>query len=667
VNDSAQSEVGATAWLIRGGGTGEREQRALAEGLTFMGWPGLGDLTDYDTRDGIRLALKAAYPDEGDRTIANWMGQVWLFRDEMAIGDYVVMPLKARQGYVAIGSVTGDYEYRETEPNDFRHIRTVHWLRRNVPLEGFGSNLGNIITYFAGTVCVLKPDFAARHVAHLAEHGTDPGMDTAAEITTSGKLLADAASRDRVQEERQEEGMARTNPWGEVPDASISSSQGILMGSGNVQNNTWVTKPPPDPAAMRNLNSYTAVAWLQELEHRELVKFFARAEPGDVSEIIAVFLEADEAKVVAVLADVNRRQATELLRTVPVDETLAALPDAEPEIARKAASLKWTDAGPLERLQAAYFRKYKQGHVFWVPRMGVHVTTGVMDDYFMTGPPDRGYPVGDQESAPSSPFGTEGVRQWFIMGAVYSSRHGTFSEGIGAGKCYQDEGKSGGWLGFPVDEYRTISASGSQRLQAFEGGTIYYNVSGSSLAFAVRREVLTALPGGVEGFLPTSKEAEAVSSSGMSGTVQDFEFTPGKGFKTAVYSSDFGTVTVAREVWRHYSELGAEKSWLGFPVERASFLPNDIGGLQKFERGAIYWRTGSGLIGVPAPVMELIEQTQNLREPLGFPVTEEQSMGPDESDRIQFFERGIVTLRDGKYEIWVRPDAHRQMTHQEGN
>jgi len=107
VSDSAPSGVEAPAWLVRGGEEGEREQRALAEGLTFIGWPELGDISGYDTRDGIRLALKAAYPDYADNVIANWTGQLWRFTNQIAVGDYVVMPLHTKPGHVAIGRVTG--------------------------------------------------------------------------------------------------------------------------------------------------------------------------------------------------------------------------------------------------------------------------------------------------------------------------------------------------------------------------------------------------------------------------------------------------------------------------------------------------------------------------------------------------------------------------------
>ena len=141
MSDSAPSGVDAAAWLVRGGEAGEREQRALDEGLTFIGWPMLGDIGGCDTRDGIRLALKAAYPEYADNVIANWTGQLGRFTTQIAVGDYVVMPLHTKPGYVAIGSVAGEYEYRDAEPVEFRHIRAVRWLPKDIPRESFRPDL----------------------------------------------------------------------------------------------------------------------------------------------------------------------------------------------------------------------------------------------------------------------------------------------------------------------------------------------------------------------------------------------------------------------------------------------------------------------------------------------------------------------------------------------
>jgi hypothetical protein len=53
--------------------------------------------------------------------------------------------------------------------------------------------------------------------------------------------------------------------------------------------------------------------------------------------------------------------------------------------------------------------------------------------------------------------------------------------------------------------------------------------------------------------------------------------------------------------------------------------------------------------------MELISQDDEIKQRLGLPVSEDQPIGADGSGRIQFFDNGTVTLRDGEREIWLRP------------
>jgi uncharacterized protein with LGFP repeats len=451
--------------------------------------------------------------------------------------------------------------------------------------------------------------------------------------------------------------MSKQEPSGEVPDINVSGSQGIQVGG--TQHNAWMLKQPLDPAAMGALSPHAAVARLERKSHDELVDFFARAKPEDVSEILKVFFEVDLPKLVAALADISRRKATELISMVCEGDgdPLNVLPEAAEAIARKAVRFGWTDAGPLEFLTGGYARKYKGGHVHWSGESGVETTTGVIDDYWTANSRACVVATGDQKTAPSSPFGTDGIQQKFEYGTVYSSKHGVFR--VINTEFYEDEGGSGGWLGFPIEEPKSIRRFG--RLQRFEGGmTFSYLKERRQNIFAVRREVEGALPD--QGWRPVSKETITLSSYGWQGTVQHFEVKlESRTYETAVYSSKWqrGPVMIAEEVWDYYSKLGAENSWLGFPTEqRRVTLPSRLGlGFQNFEAGTIYWRPGSDPFGVPATVMELIKQTRNLREPIGFPMTEEQPIGTAGSSRIQLFENGVVTRRDGKYEIWVRPDS----------
>jgi restriction system protein len=181
--------------MFRGGWEGEREAKALKEGLVIAGWPALGDLRPYRTREKLRDAVQRAYPDASNNTVGNWTGQLWRLLEQMQPGDLVVMPLKTHQGHVAIGRVTGPYEYREDQPQDFRHTRKVRWIRTDVARDAIRpdlrASLGSLLT-----VCGLTRHDGARRIAHLADRGVDPGADGDEKVTTSEELLEDAASRD---------------------------------------------------------------------------------------------------------------------------------------------------------------------------------------------------------------------------------------------------------------------------------------------------------------------------------------------------------------------------------------------------------------------------------------------------------------------------------------
>ncbi|HUZ56278.1 MAG TPA: hypothetical protein VMU94_27610, partial [Streptosporangiaceae bacterium] len=103
MSESTGDGVEPAAWLVRGGERGEREETAFGEGLVIVGWKKLGDLSGCGTREGVRQALTAAYPEAAANVIANWTGQLWRFREQISAGDLVVMPLKTSPGRVAVG------------------------------------------------------------------------------------------------------------------------------------------------------------------------------------------------------------------------------------------------------------------------------------------------------------------------------------------------------------------------------------------------------------------------------------------------------------------------------------------------------------------------------------------------------------------------------------
>ncbi|MFJ5839826.1 CBS domain-containing protein [Streptomyces shenzhenensis] len=160
------------AWMVRAGADGEREDASLGEGLTIAGWSELGDLTHCSSWDGLRAEIAKAYPRESPRVLNNWQGQLWRFRSVLVPGDLVVLPLK--DGNVAIGYLTGDYQYRADAAPGLRHVRSVKWSRKDVPRSEIRADLratlGSLLT-----VSELRRFDAASRLAALADGKPDPG------------------------------------------------------------------------------------------------------------------------------------------------------------------------------------------------------------------------------------------------------------------------------------------------------------------------------------------------------------------------------------------------------------------------------------------------------------------------------------------------------------
>ncbi|WP_410565258.1 CBS domain-containing protein [Amycolatopsis sp. cmx-4-61] len=178
-----------SAWQVRAGRRGERDQESLAEGLTIVGWGGVSELSRFDTREALKAELRLLYPQRSNYVIGNWAGQLWRFYREMSEGDFIVMPLKNVRQF-AIGEITGPYRHRPESTPDCRHTRPVRWIRTDVDPQEFEpdlrGSLGSLLT-----VCRLSRHDAVRRIEEIAAGRKDPGWQHA-----SANLNPDATRAD---------------------------------------------------------------------------------------------------------------------------------------------------------------------------------------------------------------------------------------------------------------------------------------------------------------------------------------------------------------------------------------------------------------------------------------------------------------------------------------
>ncbi|MEV4822051.1 hypothetical protein [Micromonospora sp. NPDC049274] len=120
------------AWIVRAGRDDSYDALALDKNLIAVGWSGAGDLTETTTHTDIYERVRAAYPEVERRSVENYAIQLVAFRSRMSEGD-IVLYLQRTSPDVAVGRVTGSYEYRTDLPSDIRHVRPVHWSRTDIP------------------------------------------------------------------------------------------------------------------------------------------------------------------------------------------------------------------------------------------------------------------------------------------------------------------------------------------------------------------------------------------------------------------------------------------------------------------------------------------------------------------------------------------------------
>ena len=166
----------AQAWLVRSGTAGERDEWALANGVTPGGFGDVPDLSGCSSFDEVKTLIAAALPDEKAGAHANFAAQLWTLLDRMKEGDYVAFPLKTSSGLdVAVGKIAGAYEYRSDEADlSKRHVRRVEWLSQAVPRRAFKQDLLNSLGAFL-TYGALRASDAPRRLAAILESGEDPG------------------------------------------------------------------------------------------------------------------------------------------------------------------------------------------------------------------------------------------------------------------------------------------------------------------------------------------------------------------------------------------------------------------------------------------------------------------------------------------------------------
>jgi restriction system protein len=178
-------------WLVRAGKDGEQEQTALERSLVTIGWNELPDLSGIASREAMADLYRSVFPDASSGKVASHVGQLWAVRGRIQPGDLAILPLKTRSA-IAIGKVTGPYQYTTDLGDAVRHVRKVEWLRTDLPRTAFDQDLLYSLGAFM-TVCQIARNQAEERIRAVLAGKADPGAPAGeeAEIDEGGERSLD--------------------------------------------------------------------------------------------------------------------------------------------------------------------------------------------------------------------------------------------------------------------------------------------------------------------------------------------------------------------------------------------------------------------------------------------------------------------------------------------
>ncbi len=147
-------------WLIRSRNA-EDEAAALKHGLVVIGFTDVANLGTARNMKEFQLFCQRALAGKSPSSVSHILSQLWAFRTRIKQEDLVLMPRQKRGG-VAVGKITGAYEYRDGLPGGSRHVRKVEWIRREIPRSILDEDILLSLSAAASVVAIRRRNGEAR-------------------------------------------------------------------------------------------------------------------------------------------------------------------------------------------------------------------------------------------------------------------------------------------------------------------------------------------------------------------------------------------------------------------------------------------------------------------------------------------------------------------------
>jgi restriction system protein len=138
-------------WMVRSGDGGRYADDARAKGIVGLGWSAIGDPNRFASKAALLAAVKVAFPEFGEGTVASSASQLWRFKSELRTGDKVITFDRGKRIY-HLGEIASEAIFVPEEVEELSFQRRVKWvadpISRDVLSADARNRLGSVLTLF---------------------------------------------------------------------------------------------------------------------------------------------------------------------------------------------------------------------------------------------------------------------------------------------------------------------------------------------------------------------------------------------------------------------------------------------------------------------------------------------------------------------------------------
>jgi len=116
-------------WMVRAGKRGRLSNEFLEKKIVAISCGDIGNISTISTRKELKKIIKEVNPNEKEKTINSWAGQIYQFLVNFKKDRDYVLTYDSKSREYHLGKIVGDYEYNK-DLIEFEHIRRIKWFEK---------------------------------------------------------------------------------------------------------------------------------------------------------------------------------------------------------------------------------------------------------------------------------------------------------------------------------------------------------------------------------------------------------------------------------------------------------------------------------------------------------------------------------------------------------